>query len=57
MVTFFRGIVMHSEETTMSEIIDENRTDETSIERQLFDAKKEIADLKLQIMWLERSYE
>ncbi len=48
---------MHSEERNMPEIIEENKTDELSIEQQLIDAKKEIDDLKIQIMWLERSYE
>ncbi len=49
--------MMHSEERNMPEIIEENRTEYSSIEQQLIDAKKEIDDLKSQIMWLERSYE
>ena len=48
---------MHSGETKMPEIIEENKTEEVSIEQQLFEAKKEIDDLKIQIMWLERPYE
>ncbi|MEW6989090.1 hypothetical protein AADZ91_00260 [Colwelliaceae bacterium 6441] len=49
--------MMQSEETNMPEIIEENKTEDLSIEQQLFDAQKEIDDLKSQIMWLERSYE
>lgn len=48
---------MHSGETKMPEIIEENKTEELSIEQQLFEAQKEIDDLKIQIMWLERPYE
>ena len=48
---------MHSEERNMPEIIEENKTEDLSIEQQLVDAKKEIDDLKMQVMWLERSYE
>jgi len=44
-------------EIIMPEIIEEHKTEEQSIEQQLVDAHKEIDDLKLQIMWLERSYE
>jgi hypothetical protein len=49
--------MMHSGETKMPEIIEENKTEESSIEQKLFEAQKEIDDLKIQIMWLERSYE
>lgn len=48
---------MHSEERNMPEIIEENKTEDLSIEQQLLDAQKEIDDLKSQIMWMERSYE
>ena len=48
---------MHSGETKMPEIIEENKTEDSTIEQQLFEAQKEIDDLKIQIMWLERSYE
>jgi len=48
---------MHSEETNMPEIIEENKAEELSVEQQLVDAKKEIDDLKIQIQWLERAYE
>ena len=48
---------MHNEESKMPEIIEENKTEILSIEQQLIDAKKEIDDLKIQIQWLERSYE
>ena len=56
-VTFSRGNMMHSGEANMPEIIEENKTEDSSIEQQLFEAQKEIDDLKIQIMWLERSYE
>ncbi|MDG1750934.1 MAG: hypothetical protein P8I03_04635 [Thalassotalea sp.] len=49
--------MMHSGETKMPEIIEENKTEDSTIEQQLFEAQKEIDDLKIQIMWLERSYE
>lgn len=48
---------MYNQENNMPEIIEENQTDELSIEQKLFNAQKEIDDLKDQIMWLERSYE
>lgn len=48
---------MHSEESNMPELTEEQKIDEKSIEQQLLDAQKEIEDLKSQIMWLERSYE
>lgn len=56
-VTLFWSRLMQSEESKMPEIVEENKTDELSIEQQLIDAKKEIDDLKLQIQWLERPYE
>jgi hypothetical protein len=56
-VTFSRGSMMQSGETNMPEIIEENKTEDSSIEQRLFEAQKEIDDLKSQIMWLERSYE
>jgi hypothetical protein len=49
--------MMHSGETKMPEIIEENKTEDSTIEQQLFEAQKEIDDLKIQIMWLERPYE
>ena len=36
---------------------DETVNDYAAMEQQLAQAKKEIEDLKLQILWLERSYE
>lgn len=48
---------MHNQENKMPETIEEHKTEELSIEQKLFDAQKEINDLKDQIMWLERSYE
>jgi hypothetical protein len=49
--------MMHIGETKMPEIIEENKTEELSMEQQLLAAQKEIDDLKIQIMWLERPYE
>jgi len=36
---------------------DDNKAEAESVEQQLIDAQKEIEELKMQIMWLERSYE
>ncbi|MGB1197610.1 MAG: hypothetical protein ACPG46_01100 [Thalassotalea sp.] len=36
---------------------DEQSFNVTAVEQQLAQAREEIADLKSQIMWLERSYE
>lgn len=51
----------HEDRSNMSkntELNVENNTNEqTSTQQQLADANSEIADLKLQIKWLERSYE
>ncbi|WP_448565519.1 hypothetical protein [Thalassotalea ganghwensis] len=47
---------MHTEAQTSVQA-DETVNDYSSVEQQLAQAKKEIEDLKLQIMWLERSYE
>ncbi|XQW85507.1 hypothetical protein ACOYR1_01900 [Thalassotalea piscium] len=37
--------------------VNEKNYDADAVEQQLAQAHEEIADLKLQIMWLERSYE
>jgi hypothetical protein len=52
-----RSILESHKERNMPEIIEENKTENLSIEQQLLDAKKEIDDLKSQLMWLERPYE
>ena len=44
-------------ETQKSMQADETINDYAAMEQQLAQAKKEIEDLKLQILWLERSYE
>ena len=36
---------------------DDNAIQDRSIVEELADAKKEITDLKMQIMWMERHYE
>ncbi len=50
---------MMSHEETVIAIEPNNHTMDTAktIEQQLTDAHDEIADLKMQIAWLERSYE
>lgn len=48
---------MYSEDTKVADVIRERSVEEKSVEQQLIDAKKEIEDLKSQIMWLGRSYE
>lgn len=49
---------MSHEETVNAIEPSENATDMSkTIEQQLVDANDEIADLKMQIAWLERSYE
>jgi len=47
----------HDDDKTLANISDESMTDEGTLAKQLADAQKEIADLKMQIMWMERSYE
>ncbi|WP_286234518.1 hypothetical protein [Thalassotalea sediminis] len=49
--------MMYKEDSKMPEVIDERSVENQSVEQQLIDAKKEIEDLKSQLMWLERSYE
>ncbi|WP_286265197.1 hypothetical protein [Thalassotalea atypica] len=44
-------------DTGFAKMNDDNKTENEAIEQQLIDAQKEIEDLKMQIMWLERSYE
>jgi hypothetical protein len=47
----------HSNEKGFATMNEDNKTDNEAIEQQLIDAQKEIEDLKMQILWLERSYE
>lgn len=46
----------HDDDKALAEVTD-NKVQETSLFNQLAEAKKEIEDLKLQLMWQERSYE
>ncbi|GAA5132267.1 hypothetical protein [Thalassotalea piscium] len=46
-----------SERQYTPEQSNKNNYDAISLEQQLAQAREEIADLKLQIIWLERSYE
>jgi len=47
----------HDDGQGFSKLGDDAQQDSRSIEQQLTDAQKEIEELKMQIMWLERSYE
>ena len=47
----------HNNDQGFATMNEENKTEVESVEQQLIDAQKEIEDLKMQIMWLERSYE
>jgi hypothetical protein len=47
----------HEENTHVIEHSEECNNDQKAIQQQLTDANDEIADLKMQIAWLERSYE
>ncbi|MEC7825463.1 hypothetical protein SAMN05216361_2047 [Marisediminitalea aggregata] len=42
---------------TLNKSYDNNAIQDRSIVEELADAKKEINDLKMQIMWMERQYE
>lgn len=46
----------HDDDKALAEVTD-NKVQEASLFDQLAEAKKEIEDLKLQLMWQERSYE
>ena len=48
---------MSNQPVCLLKVIKNAKADELSFKQQLIDAKKEIADLKLQIKWLERLYE
>ena len=47
----------HDEDKALASITDNNTQDAQALAKQLADAQKEIEDLKMQIMWMERSYE
>jgi len=57
----WEGSMAHEDRSNMSKNSDlntDNRANEHKTElQQLADAQSEIADLKMQIAWLERSYE
>lgn len=47
----------HEEDKVLTSINDDSVQDANTLSKQLADAQKEIDDLKMQIMWMERSYE
>lgn len=47
----------HEDDKVLTSISDDSVQDVNTLAKQLADAKKEIDDLKMQIMWMERSYE
>ncbi|WP_440873720.1 hypothetical protein [Thalassotalea sp. PLHSN55] len=47
----------HNDTQNISEITNNEKNDQQATQQQLADANKTIAELKLQIAWLERSYE
>lgn len=47
----------HTDDKGFAKMNEENKVENESVEQQLIDAQKEIEELKMQIMWLERSYE
>ena len=50
----------HEDRSNMSnntELNTDNRNEQKTTQQQLADANNEIAELKLQLAWLERSYE
>lgn len=47
----------HEENAHVIEHAEESTEEQKNIQQQLSDANDEIADLKMQIAWLERSYE
>ncbi len=54
---FFGGVMAHNDTQNISEITNNEKNDQQATQQQLADANKTIAELKLQIAWLERSYE
>jgi len=49
--------VVHNDNQNISANTGNNNEDHHNTQQQLTDANKEIAELKMQIAWLERSYE
>ncbi len=47
----------HNDTQHIAEITSNEKNEQQATQQQLADANKKIADLKLQIAWLERSYE
>ena len=47
----------HDDDKALTSITEESTSDKSALTQQLADAQKEIEDLKMQIMWMERSYE
>jgi hypothetical protein len=47
----------HDDKQYMLDIIESGNEEQRSALKQLADAKNEIVDLKMQIAWLERSYD
>jgi hypothetical protein len=58
---FFEAIMAHEDRSNMSNNtelnVDQCSNEQKTAQQQLADANNEIAELKLQIAWLERSYE
>ncbi|GLX81357.1 hypothetical protein [Thalassotalea eurytherma] len=48
---------MATSEANQTQFNESNNEQNTSLEQQLADANKQIEELRLQISWLERSYE
>ena len=47
----------HNDSQGFVKLAEEAQQESISVEKQLADAQKQIEELKMQIMWLERSYE
>jgi TolA-binding protein len=58
---FFEATIAHKDRSNMSNNtelnVDKRSNEQDTMQQQLADANNEIAELKLQIAWLERSYE
>ena len=53
----FGGVMAHNDTQSVTEISSNDKNDQQAVQQQLADANQTIAELKLQIAWLERSYE
>ncbi|MCB4437153.1 hypothetical protein LHL20_13055 [Alteromonas sp. McT4-15] len=47
----------HNDNTVSVNTSEENSLQQRSVAEQLADAQKEILDLKMKLMWMERNYE